>query len=80
MDDITFNWYFYSWLEDREEEVKKMKDFGCFVGAFWNAEMAKKVSESEDGVARRENGKYSSTDEEFEKLSEMSLIRKMPVK
>jgi hypothetical protein len=23
MDEVTLNWYFYNWIEDQEEEVKK---------------------------------------------------------
>jgi len=63
MDDITKQWYFYNWLEDQNEEGKKMKDFGCFVGSFTNAEMARKIHGDADK-------KYELDDEEFEKSLE----------
>lgn len=49
MDDYTKMWLFYSWIEEREEKSKLMKDFGCFVGSFYNPEMARKIKEMENG-------------------------------
>lgn len=63
MDDIMRLWYHASWQEDENEEMKKMKNFACFVGSFWNAEMAKKI---QDG----DNNKHEMNDEEFDKASE----------
>jgi hypothetical protein len=64
MDDVTRQWYFYNWLEDQNEEGKKMKDFGCFIGSFTNAEMARKIHGS-DGDKR-----YDLDDDEFDKSLE----------
>ena len=61
MDDITWNWHYESWIEDQEEEMKKMKNFGCFVGAFWNPTAAKKIQSSESG-----EGSVELSDEDFE--------------
>jgi len=63
MDDITRLWYHASWQEDELEEIKKMKNFGCFVGSFWNADMAKKI---QDG----DNNKHELNEEEFDRASE----------
>jgi len=49
MDDYTKMWHFYSWIEEKEEKSKFMKDFGCFVGSFSNPEMAKKIKDMENG-------------------------------
>jgi len=55
MDTTTMNWYFYSWIEDQNEEVEKMKNFGCFVGAFHNPDMARKIQE-EKTISSDEEG------------------------
>ena len=59
MDEITKNWYFYNWVEDRTEQGKKMKDFGCFVGAFYNPKMAKAIQEDQKNT-------YNVSDDEFD--------------
>jgi len=62
MDDITYCYLYNSWQQKQEDEMKKMKLFGCFVGSFWNAEMARKIQQEDDG---NKNRKLS--DEEFQK-------------
>ena len=65
MDDITWAWHFASWLEDRDEEIKKMRAMGCFIGSFTNPEAARKIQESEDG-----SNKVGLSEEEFDASSE----------
>ncbi len=60
MDEYTKKWFFFSWIEEREEKIKMMKEFGCFVGGFSNPEMAKQIREREDGRG------YELSDEEFD--------------
>ena len=67
MDDYTYSWLFASWIQNQDDEVEKMKSFGCFVGAFWNPEQARKISGQ--GISS-----YESSDEDFDKTTE--LIRK----
>lgn len=67
MDEITLHWYFYNWMEDQEEEVNKMKEFGCFVGSFHNYEMAKKIMDKDSGET------IHSTEEDMQKA--MDYIR-----
>jgi hypothetical protein len=62
MDEYTKKWFFYSWIERREEKAKFMKDLGCFIGSFSNPEMAKKIR-------NMENNTYSSDDEGFDQAT-----------
>ena len=64
MDEITLHWYFYNWIEDQEEEVNKMKEFGCFVGSFHNYEMAKKILDKDN------NDTVSVSDDDMQKAME----------
>ena len=64
MDEITLHWYFYNWIEDQEEEVNKMKEFGCFVGSFYNYEMAKKILDKDN------NDTVSVSDDDMQKAME----------
>lgn len=64
MDEYTKMWFFYSWIEDREEKSKLMKDFGCFVGSFYNPEMARKIKDMENKVV-------DSDEEGFEAATKM---------
>lgn len=64
MDEITLHWYFHSWIQDQEEEVEKMKDFGCFVGSFTNSEMARKIMDKNSGSA------VSISDDDMDKALE----------
>lgn len=65
MDEITLHWYFHSWLMDQEEEVEKMKDFGCFVGAFSNSEMARKIMDKD-----KSGNAVSVSDDDMDKALE----------
>ena len=47
MDDITWSWFYASWLEKREEKTKFAKSLGCFIGSFFNPAAAKEISEVE---------------------------------
>ena len=48
MDEVTKKWHFYCWIESREEKAKFMKDLSCFIGSFYNPEMAKKIRDMEN--------------------------------
>ncbi len=48
MDVYTYNWYYAGWIQNKEDEANKLKDFGTFVGMFSNPELAKKISTAED--------------------------------
>ena len=52
-------WFYYSWLEDKEEESKKLKSLGCLIGSFWNPQGAKELMG--EGVR-----KFESNDKDFE--------------
>lgn len=52
------NWFFYNWLESKEEKAKFMKDFGCFVGSFYNYKMAKEIMGND-------SNSYETSDDEF---------------
>ena len=64
MDEISLHWYFHNWIEDQEEEVNKMKQFGCFVGSFYNHEMAKKIMDKDN------NDTVSVSDDDMQKAME----------
>ena len=70
MDELTLHWYFYNWLEDQEEEVNKMKEFGCFVGSFTNYEMAKKILDKNDSNS---GNSVSVSDDDMEKAMEFVM-------
>ncbi len=40
-----------------------MKDFGCFLGSFWNAEMVKAIQNKEENT-------HTVSDEEFDNASQ----------
>ena len=65
MDDITWNWHYSSWIEDKEEEIKLMRNFGCFVGAFMNPEAARKIQQANDDA-----NNVQLSEEEFDAASE----------
>ena len=65
MDDITWAWHFANWIEDRDEEIKKMRAIGCFIGSFTNPTAAKKIQDSEDNANR-----IGLSEEEFDASSE----------
>ena len=67
MDEVTLHWYFYNWMEDQEEEVNKMKEFGCFVGSFYNYDRAKQIMDKDSGKD------IQSTEEDMQKA--MDYIR-----
>jgi len=58
MDIYEYNWLYASWIQDKEEEANKMKDFGCFVGMFSNPELARKITNAENNTTKL-------SDEEF---------------
>lgn len=62
MDDITYCYLYNSWMQKQEDELKKLKMFGCFVGSFWNGEMARKIQNEDDGNKNRK-----LDDDEFQK-------------
>lgn len=51
---------YYSWIQDQEDEHKKLKDYAVFLGAFSNYDMAKNIKDSETSTIK-------SSDEDFEK-------------
>jgi len=53
---------FHSWMADKQEQHEMYHDYGTFVGAFSNPDMAQKIWDSKDP-------QYSSTDEEFDESS-----------
>lgn len=52
MDEWLLSWYYAHWIEDQEEEISKMKNFGIFVGAFSNPEMASQIRDSENNTTK----------------------------
>ena len=69
MDDITWNWHYSSWMEDKDEEIKLMRNFGCFVGAFMNPEAARKIQQANDDA-----NNVQLSEEEFDAASD--FVRK----
>ncbi len=65
MDDITWSWFYASWLEKREEKTKFAKSLGCFIGSFFNPAAAKQIQDADDG-----NNAYSLSDDEFDASTE----------
>ncbi len=57
---------FYNWLEDQNDEVEVAKNHAYLLGSFWNPEAVKKLTG--DGSQT-----FTSTDEEFDKSTEMVL-------
>lgn len=55
---------YYSWLQDKEELHKTYKDYALFIGSFSNWEMA-------NNIHNKENPKYQSSDEDFDRATEM---------
>jgi len=65
MDEFTKQWFFYSWIENKEEKVKFMKDLGCFIGSFYNQDMAQKIRDMDNSK------KYDSGEEGFEMATKL---------
>lgn len=63
MDDWLLAWYYAQWIEELDEETRKLKDFGTFVGGFSNPELANKIRDAE-------NNTREVSDEDFEKAFE----------
>jgi hypothetical protein len=43
-----------SWIDEIDDELKKMRRFGCFVGSFSNPAAARKIQQTEDNENTRE--------------------------
>lgn len=63
MDSILKIWMFYHWLEDQKEKVEITKNHAYLVGSFVNPDAVKELL--------REDNKYQSSDEDFEKSWQM---------
>ena len=66
MDEYTWIWLYQSWIQDQEEKHRMYKDYSLFLGSFFNYEMAKNISD-------KDNPDYSTTDEEFDKSTELMI-------
>ncbi len=64
MDPVQKMWMFYSWIEERKEEVDFHKNQAYLIGGFINPSMLSKIINKDENVV-------SSTDEDFEKTLEM---------
>lgn len=64
MDEFNWIWMYYNWLQDKEELHKTYKDYALFIGSFSNWEMA-------NNIHNKENPKYQSSDEDFDRATEM---------
>lgn len=63
MDSILKIWMFYHWLEDQKEKVEITKNHAYLVGSFVNPDAVKELL--------REDNKYQSSNEDFEKSWQM---------
>ncbi len=52
------------WNNKENDKVKLLKDFGCFLGSFWNPEAARKIQSKEDTTSVEVN------EDEFDKAGE----------
>lgn len=64
MDPFMKTWMYVNWLEDFEDEKKMLDNQGYLVGSFINPEMVKKI-------LGHGSETFASSDEEFEKTSQM---------
>jgi hypothetical protein len=64
MEPIKRMWMFYNWVADQTDDAELAKNHAYLLGSFWNPELVKKLT-GESGTV------HSSTDEEFEKSTEM---------
>jgi len=56
-------WMYQSWLQDKEEEYDKFKNFSIFIGSFSNPQMAQ-------SIAKRDKPDYESDEKDVEKSVE----------
>lgn len=65
------------WVSKNNDEVKLLKDFGCFVGSFWNPEAARKI-QNKDGSTNVEidDEQFEKTGNYLEKLVEEEFKKK----
>jgi hypothetical protein len=61
-------WMFENWVADQADDAELAKNHAYLLGSFWNPEAVKKI-------LGQDSGGYSSSDEDFEKSTEM--VRKM---
>jgi hypothetical protein len=66
MDPIIRLWLYESWIADLEDKHKFMKDYTILGGSFHNPDAAKQMMQAE-------NPSIISTDEEYEKSTQMVL-------
>src|SRR5690606_34065202 len=59
MNEWMWMWMYQSWLQDQEDEFKKLKDFSTFVGSFSNPEMAQ-------NIIKRDNPDHIATEQDDE--------------
>lgn len=62
MDPVMRMYMFYHWLEDNNEKIELFKQHGYLIGSFTNPEAVKHLVEGNT---------YETSDEEFDKTSEM---------
>lgn len=62
MDPIKKAYYFHHWMEDQNEAIELSKYHGYLIGSFTNPEAVRKMMEGNT---------VETTDEEFEKTSQM---------
>jgi len=60
-----WNYLYAQWLEEREEEIKIMRSFGCFVGAFFNPEAARSIQNKDN-----EESNVKLSEDEFDAASD----------
>lgn len=70
IDPLQKLWLFESWQCDEKEKHEFAKEYGIFIGAFSNLEMAKQLS-NPGGTS------IKASDEQFEKLCEDILAKKI---
>ncbi len=56
-------WYFYNWIEDKEEEVTIVKQHALLLASFDHPEEVRKMTD--------DSSKYTSTESEFDESTRM---------
>ena len=60
IDNVTKNWMFFSWLEDRIEKNELTHKQICLLGSFWNPKAAQEM------LGMGDSRKVSVSDKDFE--------------
>jgi len=64
MDPVKKMWMFHNWIADQTDDAELAKNHAYLIGSFWNPEAVQKLRGEGNTV-------HTSTDEEFDKSTEM---------